>query len=94
MYHGYIDVPTFAYFDFGNTWIGSLLDTFNYRILPKKKDEPPVLAVTIWYGDNCLEKSEIAEEFDCPFSAEGYEQLLGILNEKIDAYRTNVAYGD
>ncbi|SDA27864.1 hypothetical protein SAMN02910447_02899 [Ruminococcus sp. YE71] len=93
MYHGYIDVPTIAYFEFGNVWSGSLLGTFNYKIIPKSKDEPPVLHVTIWYGTLCLDKSEIAEEFDCPLSEEGYEELIAMLNERIHAYRSETAYG-
>lgn len=104
MYHGYIDVPTFAYFDFGNTWIGSLLGEFNYRIVPKKppkpkKDEPPpenpepaCLEVTIWYGTDCLALSEVAEVFKEELSAEGYEAVKKGLNERIDKYRREVAY--
>lgn len=93
MYHGYVDLPTFAYFDFGNVWNGSLLGGFNYRIVPKSGDEPPVLKVTVWYGDLCLDKSEVAEEFDYPFSDEGYQQLIAMLNERIEKYRTETAYG-
>jgi hypothetical protein len=87
VYHGYIDVPTFAYFDFGNTWIGSLLSDFNYRIVPLSKEEPPVLKVSIWYGDLCFDLSETAEEFEEEFSAEGYERVISRLNEKIESYK-------
>ena len=87
MYHGFIDVPTFAYFDFGNTWSGSLLGDFNYKIIPKAKDEPPQLKVVIWYGGKCLELSETAEEFTEEFSAEGYERVIEKLNEKIAEYK-------
>ena len=105
MYHGYIDVPTFAYFDFGNTWIGSLLSEFNYRIVPKKppkpkKDEAPpenpepaCLEVTIWYGRNCLALSEPAEVFREELSAEGYEAVIAGLNERIGKYRREVVCG-
>lgn len=54
MYHGLIDVPTFAYFDFGNIWMGSLLGDMNYRIEPLKKAEPPALKVSVWYGEICF----------------------------------------
>lgn len=94
MYHGYIDVPTFAYFDFGNIWSGSLLKDFNYKIIPKAKDEPPVLKVVIWYGSLCLELSTVAEEFEEEFSAEGYERVIERLNEKIDAYRNKTLFGE
>ena len=49
MYRGNIDLPTFTYFDFGNVWTGSLLGTFNYRIDPQSKAEPPKLSVSVWY---------------------------------------------
>ena len=105
MYHGYIDVPTFAYFDFGNVWAGSLLSEFNYRIVPKKPpkpkkgEEPPTelppacLEATIWYGTNCSDLSETAETLTEELSAEGYERLIGLLNERIEKYRSEVAYG-
>ncbi|MCR5120934.1 MAG: hypothetical protein K6B74_00780 [Ruminococcus sp.] len=105
MYHGYIDVPTFAYFDFGNTWTGSLLSEFNYRIVPKKPpkpkkgEEPPAnpepacLEVTVWYGKDCLAVSEPQEVFKEDYSAEGYEKVIAALNERIEKYRSEVAYG-
>jgi hypothetical protein len=90
MYHGYIDVPTFAYFDFGNTWTGSLLNDFNYRIVPKAKDEPPVLKVYIWYGVVCFDLAETVDEFEEEFSAEGYERVIDKLNKLIGEYREKV----
>lgn len=93
MYHGYIDVPTFAYFDFGNIWSGSLLDDFNYKIIPKAKDEPPVLKVVIWYGSLSLELSETADSFEEDFSAEGYERVIEGLNQRIEVYRQKKLFG-
>ncbi len=90
MYHGYIDVPTFAYFDFGNIWSGSLLGDFNYKIIPKSKDDPPVLKTVIWYGKRCLESSDIKEEFEEEFSAEGYERVIERLNGIIEKYRSEL----
>jgi hypothetical protein len=104
MYHGYIDVPTFAYFEFGNVWTGSLLGEFNYRITPKKPpkpkkgEEPPAdqepacLLTEIWYGKYCYELSEMVESFKEDYSAEGYERVIAALNERIEKYRTEVAY--
>ena len=93
MYHGYVDLPTIVYFKYGNVWSGSLLETFNYKITPKPKDDPPFFRVTIWYGKLSLEKSETAEEFECPLTPEGYEELIGMLNERIHTYRSQTAYG-
>lgn len=87
MYHGYIDVPTFAYFDFGNTWTGSLLTDMNYRIVPKAKDEPPVLKVYVWYGVVCFELAEMAEEFEEELSDEGYQRVIGRINAIAEEYR-------
>lgn len=93
MYHGYVDLPTFSYFTFGNIWSGSLLGDYNYKIIPKGKDEPPVLHTIVWYGTLCLEKTEPAEEFDFPLTDEGYEEMIAALNEKIDTYRKNKLFG-
>ena len=86
MYHGHIDVPTFAYFDFGNVWTGSVFGSFNYRIEPQPKTDPPRLAVSIWYGGLCFDKSEPAESFEEDFSPEGYSRTIDRLNEMIDRY--------
>ena len=90
MYHGNIDLPTFVYFDFGNVWTGSLLGSFNYRIEPQPKNEPPRLQVSVWYGGECYDKAEIAETFEEEFSAEGYERVIERLNAMIDEYRIKV----
>jgi hypothetical protein len=87
MYHGYIDVPTFAYFDFGNTWMGSLLGDLNYRIVPLAKEEPPVLKVYVWYGKLCFELSEMSEEFEEELSDEGYQRVIARINAIADEYR-------
>lgn len=93
MYHGYIDVPTFAYFDFGNTWTGSLLSDLNYRIEPRAKDDPPALKVSVWYGVVCFELAEIAEEFNEEFSADGYERVIGRINEIAEDYKKGKKIG-
>lgn len=87
MYHGFIDVPTFAYFDFGNVWIGSLLNDLNYKISPLKKNEPPVLRTEIWHGRECFELAENIESFDNEFSEQGYEKTLEELNSRIAEYK-------
>ena len=38
-----------------------MLGSFNYRVEPRSKDEPPRLVVSIWYGDLCFDKSEIKD---------------------------------
>lgn len=90
MYHGHIDVPTFAYFDFGNTWTGSLLGDFNYRIVPEPKHDPPRLFAAVWYGDLCCELSAAAEQFEEEFSAEGYARVIKRLNVMIDEYKKTI----
>ena len=104
MYHGYIDVPTFAYYEFGNVWTGSVFGEFNYRITPKKppkpkkgeeapaEQEPPCLLAEIWYGKFCCDVSEKAETIKEDYSDEGYGRIIDALNERIKKYRTEVAY--
>lgn len=87
MYHGLIDVPTFAYFDFGNIWMGSLLGDMNYRIEPLKKAEPPALKVCVWYGEICFELGQISTEFEEEFSDDGYQRAIAKINELAAEYR-------
>lgn len=91
MYHGNIDVPTFAYFDFGNTWTGSFLGDLNYRIVPASRDEGKSLEVDIWYGKNCFEKSEPADHFSEDFSPEGYDRVIERVNAIIDEHRVRLS---
>lgn len=90
MLRGYMDLPTFAYFDFGNTWSGSLLRDFNYRIEPHAKDEPPCLRVFVWFGDICFDLAEEKETFEEEFSDEGYQRVVEKLNKRIDNYRVSI----
>lgn len=87
MYHGLIDVPTFAYFDFGNIWMGSLLGDMNYRIEPLKKAEPPALKVSVWYGEICFELGQISTEFEEEFSDDGYQRAIARINELAAEYQ-------
>jgi len=38
MLNGYLDLPTFTFFDFKNIWTGSVFQEFNYRIMYRQND--------------------------------------------------------
>lgn len=93
MYHGYIDVPTFSYFEFGNVYSGSLLDDFNYHIARNKSEDGTyIFTSAVWRGKICFESidknqeakiSGAFEKFEDDFSEDGYEKLIDRINEKI-----------
>ncbi len=87
MRYVYMDLPKFEYFDFGNVWKGSILGDFNYKISPENKAEPPVIRMSIWYGDKCFELSEIEKEYTEDFSEQGYKALVDRLLAEVDDYR-------
>lgn len=60
------EVRDFDYFQFGNTYTGSL-EQFRYRIVPK--DE--TLIVSLWHGEQCFDRAEIQKTREFPLSPEG-----------------------
>lgn len=83
MMHGLFDMPTFAYFNFGNIWTGSIYREFNFKIFPLKKDEPPELKTIIWFGRKSIDnvpEEDYYKVLHHEFSPEGYEKLLEELN--------------
>lgn len=84
MQHGFLDIPTFHYFEEGNTWAGSVYTNFNYRIAPKKAkkdtDEKSELKAAVWYGTKCFDQ---AEELIAQFSEDYSEAGLDACIEKL-----------
>ncbi len=89
MLHGYLDLPTFTFFDFKNIWTGSVFQEFNYRIMYKSKDDADYLYGVIWLGKKCFDlidpKDYICEFYE-DFSPEGLETLTAKINEKAEEY--------
>ena len=94
MLHGLLALPTFAFWDFGNIWTGSLFTEFNYRIVKRKTDDKTELYTVIWYGMKCFDltdPSEYVSELCEEFSPEGLERTVAYLNEKAAEFKTNRA---
>ncbi len=93
MLHGYLDLPTFAFWDFGNIWTGSVFGEFNYRIFGRKKeDDTKVLCTIVWYGTDCFalvppEKYVFEKEEE--FSPEGLEKIMAFLNSEAEKYKNS-----
>lgn len=92
MLHGYLDLPTFTFFDFKNIWTGSVFQEFNYRIMYRSNDGADELYGVIWLGKKCFDLIN-PEEYICEFheeySAEGLDSLTIKINEKAEEYRKN-----
>lgn len=92
MLNGYLDLPTFTFFDFKNIWTGSVFQEFNYRIMYRQNDGSDELYGVIWLGKKCFDLTG-PESYICEFHEEyspaGLDELAKKINEKADEYRRN-----
>lgn len=77
------DIAKFNYFKSGNVFTGSK-DQFNFRIAGEEEQ----LAVSVWYGLLCHDKSEIKARNSFEFSADGLDEAIRWLEEEYGLYRT------
>lgn len=72
-------LPNLLTFTNGNTYLGSFLG-LRFRVKPTTEGEGDekreVLSCLTWYGENCLEESEIVSEASFPLDAGGREQVI------------------
>lgn len=72
-------LPNLLYFTNGNTYLGSFLG-LRFRVQPTTEGEgeqqQEVLACLCWYGEYCLEESQVAAEASFPLDAEGRAQVI------------------
>ena len=83
--HSFFFLPNLLSFTNGNTYLGSFLG-LRFRVKPTTEGEgdeaKEVLACLCWYGEYCLEESQVAAEASFPLSAEGHEQVIDWLEEQ------------
>ena len=72
-------LPNLLSFTNGNTYLGSFLG-LRFRVKPVNDED--TLECLTWYGEYCLEDSEVAAEASCPLTAEGREQVIDWLEEQ------------
>lgn len=72
-------LPNLLSFTNGNTYLGSFLG-LRFRVKPVNDED--TLECLTWYGEYCLEDSEIAAEASFPLTAEGREQVIDWLEEQ------------
>lgn len=98
MLHGYLDLPTFTYWSFKNTWTGSMFDTFNYRIFRDEisvegsEEKKPVLRAVVWYGTDAFEHvvpENYAHDLNEEFSEKGLETIIEFLNARIEEFKSS-----
>lgn len=78
-------LPNLLSFTNGNTYLGSFLG-LRFRVKPTTEGEGEeareVLQCLCWYGEYCLEESQVEAEASFPLSAEGREQVIDWLEEQ------------
>ena len=83
--HSFFFLPNLLSFTNGNTYLGSFLG-LRFRVKPTTEGEGDeareVLACLCWYGEYCLEESQVAAEASYPLSAEGREHVIAWLEEQ------------
>lgn len=76
------DIAKFNYFKSGNVFTGSK-ETFNFRIAGEEEK----LAVAVWYGMFCYQKSKIVSRNEFEFSADGLNAAIEWLEKEYDLYK-------
>ena len=83
-------LPNLYTFQNGNTFIGSF-QGLRFRVKPGKEGEGeaerPVLSALVWYGEYCLERSEVQAEAGFPLTEEGRDALLDWLEAEFLRFR-------
>lgn len=72
-----IFLPTLSSMEYGNLWTGSRKNA-RWRIVPAEG----VMAVEVWPGPLCYERSTVTHTAQFPISEEGIEQLRAWLFER------------
>ena len=73
-----LEIPKFFLFTEGGIYSGGKYDrSFNYKIVPSKED----MTCFIWYGKNCLDRTESHEEKKFPLTAEGHAEMVKWIEE-------------
>ena len=70
-------LPNLYTFQNGNAFLGSFAG-LRFQVKPEKtgEEEQPVLAALVWYGEYCLELSQVEGAASFPQTEEGREALL------------------
>ena len=71
------DIPQYTYFEFGNTFTGSL-GSFSYKIVPGEQ-----FTIQIWHGRLCSDLAEIEEERQFPMNEESFHTMLRWLEAQV-----------
>ena len=83
-------LPNLYTFQNGNTFYGSL-HQMRFRVRPvvreSEEEKETLLEVQVWYGEYCMEESEIAAQAAFPESEAGYEALLDWMDQE---YRSSL----
>jgi hypothetical protein len=76
-------LPNLLTFTNGNTYLGSF-QNLRFRVKPDTEGEEkrPIFACLCWYGEYCLEESEVVDEATFPLDDAGREQVIDWLEEQ------------
>ena len=73
-----MEIPKLFLFTEGGIYSGGKYDkSFNYKIVPSKED----MTCYIWFGKNCLDKTEKSENRVFPLSPEGHSEMVKWIEE-------------
>ena len=78
-------LPNMLTFTNGNVYMGSFLG-LRFRIKPTTEEvdgeKRDIFACLVWYGEYCLEESEVMSEATFPLTVEGREQVIDWLEQE------------
>lgn len=73
--HPQFYLPNLYTFQNQNAFYGSF-HGLRFLITPTKQDEQSVFDCQTWYGEFCLEESEVVDRATFPMNETGYQQVL------------------
>lgn len=82
--HSDFYLPNLATFQNDNAWLGSF-HGLRFRVKPNfggEENTSPTLEALVWYGELCLELSQVEAEAVFPMDENGYAELLKWLDEQ------------
>lgn len=73
-----MEIPKYFLFSEGGIYSGGKYDkSFNYKIIPEKDK----LIVSVWFGKNCLDKTDNAETKEFEHNEESFKEAVKWIEE-------------
>lgn len=84
-------LPNLYTFQNGNAFYGSFRG-LRFYIVPTEQAEEKIFDCKVWYGEYCLEESEIVDTAAFSMDEDGYSQVLTWLEEQYNRMKNSIKF--